>query len=314
MKNRDFLFIIPSFVFLVFLISAPQAAHAASFSFPTQIFPQVCNCPGSAPAWGCIMQTFQNIIQFVIAFAVVLITIFLAWAGFTYMTSGGNPGKHELANKRITNAVVGLLIVLCAYLLVDSILKVIYNPANPNFGPWNSILGGNPGPDCLRTVNPPALPSTSNPATTAPAASPTTPATGTCGASSGLNCAAAVAYLNNNVHTTTSSHRCLTEIQEALSAGGITLSCGAPPGHSGYAGYCNSSLQALNFTSLGSTDSSPQAGDILVIQDSGGKQIGHITMFTGNTWISDFIQSNGESPPGNPYSAGEGYNPQYWRP
>jgi hypothetical protein len=176
-----------SFALLVFIFLLPEFAHAAvtPLSSGFQIFPSACNCSQitsngitgpSAPAWGCIMQTFQNIITFIIGFAVILITVFLAWAGFTYMTSGGNPGKHELANKRIMNAVIGLLIVLCAYLLVDSILKVIYNPANPNFGPWNSILGGNPGEDCLSIVNPPnSAPSVGNPAAGAVnAGSPTT--------------------------------------------------------------------------------------------------------------------------------------------
>jgi hypothetical protein len=201
-----------SFALLVFIFLLPEFAHAAvtPLSSGFQIFPSACNCSQitsngitgpSAPAWGCIMQTFQNIITFIIGFAVILITVFLAWAGFTYMTSGGNPGKHELANKRIMNAVIGLLIVLCAYLLVDSILKVIYNPSNPNFGPWNSILGGNPGEDCLSIVNPPnAGPSTSNPASTAGnASSPTTPAgavngPGSCSASTVQSGAAAGGY------------------------------------------------------------------------------------------------------------------------
>jgi hypothetical protein len=293
MKKRDFLFIIPSFVFLVFLISAPLAAHAASFSFPTQIFPQVCNCPGSAPAWGCIMQTFQNVIQFVIAFAVILITIFLAWAGFTYMTSGGNPGKHELANKRIMNAVIGLLIVLCAYLLVDSILKVIYNPANPAFGPWNSILGGNPGPDCLRTVNPPALPSVGNPAATTPAASPTTPA----GAGhSGLNVSAAVAFLQANARPLNQyGGYCAVAIRNALNAGGLTqFSSGQGNAYQYGPALTNAGFTQIysgTYSSASASAMAWQAGDVAVFQPVNGHPNGHVTMYTGSQWISDAIQA-----------------------
>ena len=155
---------------LVVVILLPHFAHAASTLFNPIISPE-CNCnyvvtgngtvtPTSAPAWGCILQTIQNTINLVVAFATVIITIFLALAGFTYMTSGGSPEKRQLANKRLLNAIIGLLIVLCAYLVVDSILKVIYDPSNlKDFGPWNSILANNAGPgaDCLAPVNPPPI-------------------------------------------------------------------------------------------------------------------------------------------------------------
>ncbi len=207
-------------------------------------------------------------------------------------------------------------------------MKVVYNSSASgtgvaSLGPWNSILSDT-GDQCIKQVlNSPALPgltsasnagggaaiSTGN----APVNISTSSPSGSCGANTHLNCTAAVNWLQSNVTTTQDQGICLTDIQRALSAGGVTLQCGAPPGHSGYAGYCDSSLQALNFTALGSSDPSPQPGDILVIQHSTGTKIGHITMWTGSAWVSDFVQSNGESPPGNPYGS-DGYDPQYWRP
>ena len=286
-----------------------------------QIFPALCDCPGKAPAWGCILQTIQNLMTFFVGLGSIVIALFIALAGFTYMTSGGSPEKRQLANKRMLNAVIGLLILLCAYLLVDSIMKQIYN-SNSSFGPWNTILAQNAGPDqyCLAKHDPPAGPpalfgagSENNGkggnGSPTPAGSSSS-ATG----SSGLNVSAAVNWLSSNVHNGPPGNGiCLTDVQAALKAGGVNLQCGAPPGHSGYAGYCNSSLQSLNFISLGSSDTSPQPGDIIVIQHSAGTKIGHIAMWTGSAWVSDFVQSGSESPPGNPYGS-DGYNPQYWRP
>jgi hypothetical protein len=149
---------------VAFTAFIPALVHADTTSATTagfQIFPAACNCPGLAPAWGCVLQTFQNILTFIVAFATLIITIFLAWAGFTYMTSGDSGEKRKLANQRILNAAIGLAIVLCSYLLVDSILQVIYNPSNPQFGPWNSILaqGATTATMCLQVHNPPnALP------------------------------------------------------------------------------------------------------------------------------------------------------------
>jgi hypothetical protein len=135
-------------VFASFIL-IPLAAHAAVTGL-TPIIPStgVCSCPGSAPDWGCVLQTIQSTINDLIYLATVIITLFIALAGFTYMTSGGSAEKRQLANKRIMNAVIGLLIVLVAWLLVDSVMKVLYNQ-NSSFGPWNSILAGNKNDYCI---------------------------------------------------------------------------------------------------------------------------------------------------------------------
>ncbi len=152
----------------VLLLLLPEFAHAA---FGTLIPPE-CNCdqvggytgdggvstPTSAPAWGCIFATIQNGMTMAVQLAVVLISVFLALAGFTYMTSGSSAEKRQLANKRLVNAVIGLLIVLGAYLIVDSLMKVVYKAGatdgTTQFGPWNAILVSN-GPQCLAPTKPP---------------------------------------------------------------------------------------------------------------------------------------------------------------
>jgi hypothetical protein len=309
---------------------APEFVHAAIPSLQP-ITTAACTCAGSAPDWGCALQIFQIVLNDAVALGTILITLYLAWAGATFMLTPTNPEAHTKARRRVMNAVIGLFIVLAAYLFIDSLLGVIYNKTASadgvsQLGDWNSLLFG--GKNCIALAPKfTPLPGLGGPGNTTGSIAPTqpqqpsqpaqqatsTPPTGACGAKTHLNCAKAVAWLQNNVHTTNQyGGYCLTAIQHALNAGGLTLWCGAPPGHSGYAGYCNSSLQQLNFTSLGSSDPNPQPADILVIQDSGGRKIGHITMWTGSAWVSDTIQLP-ESPPGNPYGAA-GYNPQYWRP
>ncbi len=129
------------------LAVVPLAVHADTIFNP--IVSGECLCPGRAPDWGCVLQTFQAAMNDFVSFAVVIITLFIAQAGFTYMTSPTNPEKKQLANKRLLNAVIGLLIVLCAWLLIDSLMKVIYNQ-NSGFGPWNSILVSNGNDLCIQ--------------------------------------------------------------------------------------------------------------------------------------------------------------------
>ncbi len=143
----------------LFLLAAglPLATHAALGTFAGQIIPQVCNCPGSAADWGCVLQTIQSFMNFSVYIATIIITLFIALAGFTYMTSGGSAEKRSLANKRVANAVIGLVIVLVAWLLVDSVMKVLYK-SDAGFGPWNAILASNNAPDCIvKNGKPPPL-------------------------------------------------------------------------------------------------------------------------------------------------------------
>jgi|CXWL01.1.fsa_nt_gi hypothetical protein len=119
----------------------PLGVSAAINSLFQPIIPQtgVCVCPGRAPDYGCALQVIQNLMNTGIALGVLFIVLVLAYAGFIFMTSGANPGTHEQGRTMITNAVVGLLVMLSSWLIVDFIMKAIYS-APSDFGPWNSIL------------------------------------------------------------------------------------------------------------------------------------------------------------------------------
>lgn len=136
----------------------------ASLDFFGPILPDACNCAhqvtangvsvaSSAPAWGCVLQIIQNLQNMFLSLAVLLITFYIAYAGITYLMSPTNEEKRTQARQRIVNAVIGIVIVLCAWLLVDSIMKVLYDGSGQNktgFGPWNSILSSSDASmDCL---------------------------------------------------------------------------------------------------------------------------------------------------------------------
>ena len=153
-------------IVFLFVLAVPTA-HAATTPFFGPIISPACNCltpinangvtaPTSAPGWGCVLDTFQRTINLGISLAVVFMTFLIAFAGFSYIWSRGNPEGRSLANKRIMNAAIGLLIALGAFLLVDSLMKAVYNPSNAAFGPWNSILGEDQGAQCIAPSKPPS--------------------------------------------------------------------------------------------------------------------------------------------------------------
>ncbi len=45
----------------------------------------------------------------------------IVWGGFEYLTSAGNPGRMQTGVNRIQDAVIGLLIILVSYLVLQSI-------------------------------------------------------------------------------------------------------------------------------------------------------------------------------------------------
>jgi hypothetical protein len=149
----------------VFIVSAvalvvPQIVSAAPFVGPLVPQTGACSCPGSAPSWGCIFQTVQTFLNFIVYAGVLICVLFIAYGGFSLIVSGGNPEGLSTAKTRITNAIIGIVVILCAWLTVDFVMKVLYNPNTvfdgQNFGPWNALVAPSVTSDdlCLNPTDP----------------------------------------------------------------------------------------------------------------------------------------------------------------
>jgi len=85
----------------------------------------------------------RNIIEDMFKVAFILATIFIAYGGFRLMTAGGNEKNVTTAKSIIQSAVVGLLIALVAWLLINTIITSL---ANGNAtAAWNNIECGTGG-------------------------------------------------------------------------------------------------------------------------------------------------------------------------
>lgn len=71
----------------------------------------------------------------------ILFAVLAVWAGFGLVTSGGNPTALTDAKSRFTNAFIGLLIVLSAWLLVDTLMRGLLGGEGEirGYGPWSEI-------------------------------------------------------------------------------------------------------------------------------------------------------------------------------
>lgn len=63
-----------------------------------------------------------NIINIVLSFLGVLLLIYLIYAGFLWMTSGGDSKKAESAQQYIKNAVIGLIIILASFAISNFVI------------------------------------------------------------------------------------------------------------------------------------------------------------------------------------------------
>lgn len=99
----------------------------------------------------------------------------------------------------------------------------------------------------------------------------------------------AIQHLNANAKKE-SQGRCAQHVRQAVEAGGVSLSRHASAKDYG------SSLENVGFCNVRITADDFVAGDVVVIQPIAGHPHGHMAMYNGRLWISDFVQYRGYYP------------------
>lgn len=86
---------------------------------------------------GCDLITLaNNLIAFGVYFSVLVATVMFVYAGILYVTAAANQANLENARKIFGNVLLGLVIVLTAWLIVDIVLTVF---TEKDFGFWSDI-------------------------------------------------------------------------------------------------------------------------------------------------------------------------------
>ncbi len=67
---------------------------------------------------------FKNVVSAALGFAGIVLFVLLLMGGFKYITSGGDPKATEEAQKTITYAILGLILILASYLILVLISKI----------------------------------------------------------------------------------------------------------------------------------------------------------------------------------------------
>lgn len=128
-----------------------------------EIVPECRNSP-----CGCdladLIQLAQNIMEFLIYFGTVILVLLLVYVGYLYVTNPTNPSNRSKARSVAMTGVIGFVIVLGGFLIVDTLINTF---AKDEFGNWNNILRSErtecqmnvyeqtPPPDIIRTDDSP---------------------------------------------------------------------------------------------------------------------------------------------------------------
>ena len=73
-----------------------------------------------------LMTMIGNIIRIVLTLLGVVVLVLVVYAGFLWMTAGGDTEKVKTAKTMLTNAIIGLALILAAYAISDFVVSKLF--------------------------------------------------------------------------------------------------------------------------------------------------------------------------------------------
>ena len=99
-------------------------------------------CNGPDCTFCSVVAMVNKIKDWIIMMSTVLAVLVLAYAGARMVFSQGNPSALADAKQYLINVFIGVLLILAAFTIVDSLMKVL---VGGDFGPWNALDPANCG-------------------------------------------------------------------------------------------------------------------------------------------------------------------------
>lgn len=100
-----------------------------------------CGGEGQPACQACYaVELVNNVVSWLVMILGVIAAILIVMAGTRLVTSGGNSSAKEAAKSSMTNLIIGYLIVLSAWLVMDYGLRaLLVEGGSARFGVWNQI-------------------------------------------------------------------------------------------------------------------------------------------------------------------------------
>ncbi len=102
-----------------------------------------CGDPGEEECQAChIVELGQNVLTWLISISASIIAIIFAWAGMKIVMAKGSTENMSEAKGMMTNSIIGLVILLSAWLVIDTVLKLVItndSEVKQRLGTWNEV-------------------------------------------------------------------------------------------------------------------------------------------------------------------------------
>lgn len=82
-------------------------------------------CSGTDCNWCSLMDTINAVINWLIILLIALTTVLFVIAGLRLVTSAGDPSAMQSAKSMLTNTVIGFVIILSSWLVIDTLLTAL---------------------------------------------------------------------------------------------------------------------------------------------------------------------------------------------
>ena len=93
---------------------------------------------GEQPCQSCdVVKLTNNVISWLVMILSIIAALIIVYAGAKLVTAGGNTHAMEEAKSTMTNIIIGFIIVLSGWLVVDYGMKALVN--DRTFGVWNEV-------------------------------------------------------------------------------------------------------------------------------------------------------------------------------
>lgn len=132
MKFKNFVFIASFFLlFFSIFITSYGVVEAALVNCGNSV---TASDSSSGCKLGDLFTTAFNLVQYMLSGAAAIAVGGVIYGGVLMVTSAGNEGRSTSGKKAVTNSLIGLAVILLAYLLVRSLFLVL------GFGETDQLL------------------------------------------------------------------------------------------------------------------------------------------------------------------------------
>lgn len=114
------------FASLAFSFGAINAS-AISLNDPAQFYQGNANyaLPSSAGANVDLVKVVTNIINWVMGLLGLVAVVVIIWAGFLWMTAGGNEDQLKKAKDKVIQGVIGLVMIMAAWSIAYFVISTV---------------------------------------------------------------------------------------------------------------------------------------------------------------------------------------------